>query len=396
MCYYFHRIHQNPPPAVNLSLAEINPTIFKQIQDKHPNGAIRIFEQQTLIAEACLTPYNYWHISFPETTTDLTQINQLILISGATTVGIQNPTSDLWDKLKSQGYFLRSEFVRWFAPTPSLKDPTEFLDKQRTKHLKYNLRKAKKHAYYHITPLTAEIFAEWLPIYLQENTNTPGRFIPFTIDKLQSGQWKDGFYIVMAKDHQTNDILGGGIINSWGFLNQIGKNKLFPAFTLRAFKASERQYALGYIFFEGLVDFANQNNNPIICHGADFNYWGSEVHPGLFGYKTGLGMYPFPEGKIEAFKVVDTNFIKQFTPQFGQYLLAVKAASPLEQTYFKKREAGWNGIINELYQLPTNNIQDYLDMMNNWLMHHFHDKPNQLPIPRNLDLIEQTQPAAAS
>ncbi len=338
------------------------------------------------IGNVCTTPAGLIHVEIQNKYATKEVIDKVISQEKPVTLAINYVTKKSYLILKKQGFTLRSELVRWYALVGTKDEPWKFIDKKRAKKIRSNIRKAKNNVVIKREPFTIEQFKKWLTIYEKEVVNRIGGIRIFYCDIFLLGKKISDLEIISCYKKSDNTYLGGCVVNPWGGFGDIEKEKKYTSFLLSAFSAEARKYALGYWLDELVMGIAEENKNKVYGHGADLNFWGTDISPGLLSRKSAPGMMPFPEGKIQAFKVIDK---KRALSVHGDYYFMELIDDTIIDHYFdaikNDKHFSFSNIIKEPWKFPIEVEQ----ATKKWRLHHAGKDDCKIQIPKGIEILEE-------
>ncbi|MCB9798515.1 hypothetical protein H6758_02215 [Candidatus Nomurabacteria bacterium] len=351
---------------------------------KNQVGNIVLLQQDIAIAHLCVTPCGLIHLTILPDQYSSEREQKLLEIVQPTTLSIAQPTKKLWVQLKEQGFFLRSEMVRWYAKVGSKLEPWEYLPARRAKKARYYVKKSEEYRF-EILPMTRESFSAWLPIYEQEVAERENGFGIFYPKIFLSGSKMDDMKMIHI--YNANDeLIGGAVVNPWGGFGDIGKQpRKYTSFLLQSYKKGHRNSALAYRLAQEVMNIARDYDDHVYGYGGDFNFWGETIQPGLLSHKSVLGMIPIPELQVEAFRVVSQKNIEKWSKEW--YIMQLREEHHITKKYFALRERTLVPNIAAISPSPYEDTCILNEVPKLWKIFHKGTEPSHIPLPEDIPLV---------
>ncbi|MDA0208309.1 MAG: hypothetical protein O3B64_02805 [bacterium] len=338
------------------------------------------------VGVSCVTPVGFTHIEIIAEHASLELIDSLISERQPVTLAVNYPSRDQLAYLKQAGFYLRSEMVRWFAPVGDEKNSWTHLSSKRARKMRANIRKAQDHVRVMREPLSIENFQRWLPIYEKEVVNRPGGVRIFYCDLFLAGKKMTGLEMVSCFRKSDGVYVGGCIVNPWGEFSDIGgPEKKYTTFLMSALDASARPYAVGYLLDEVVMNIARKQGCKVYGHGADFNFWGTDILPGLLSRKSACGMLPVPTGKVQAFLVANPERALSLN---SHYLLMEITGKDLVDQYLSQRILGTDVPADTLYGPVWEDPSMLRCVTNQMTIHRFRNRTTHIQLPEGSDVVD--------
>ena len=261
---------------------------------------------------------------------------------------------------EKDGYHLKSEYERWVMTSRTLEEHTAKLRELKggsTEKQFQKMLKASEGLPFEIGPLTAEKFAQWYPIYVDEVVGKPGgkrNVFPDFASKLAAegrlGPDKTEYYGLFYYDPKDKStMIGGVIMKGW-------PDRGMFVMHFAAYRPETKDYSPSMRTFAEGMKLARALGYRVLSLGQDTNFYGYDYNLGLMENKAGLLLTPYPEDEIVLMKLLDTTKIATVKDKSGRsngyFFFGIPRTSPLVERYLASKEAGAPKEAQELLGSP--------------------------------------------